>query len=152
MCLDLLTRMDGKLHRLPCGIISTSRCSWEFLIETRGRTDPVKVPTSTDTDPYQCHFAGCALVAPESAERHLCFRRVLLKETANKGKNTEWKASESLHDPAQYLFLFHNSFAFLHLFFFLNPCLTKLWCGLGFFFLLFSPLKAYSTKYGKPQF
>lgn len=37
--------MDGKLHRLPLGIISTFRCSWEFLIETTEGIAPVKVPT-----------------------------------------------------------------------------------------------------------
>lgn len=60
----------------------------------------------------------------------------------------EWKASESAHDPDQYSLLFHNSFAFLHFFFFLIH-VSKIFDVVFFLIFFFENL---FSKYGKPQF
>lgn len=84
MCLDLLTRMDGKLHRLPLGIVSTFKCSWEFLIETVEGIAPVKVPTldkhwAISVPLFSLYFGGTLIHGEMS----------VFEEVAVQGKNSK---------------------------------------------------------------
>lgn len=114
----------------------------------------MQVPTldkdrAVSVPPCSLYFGGTLIHGETSVFEEVAFHGK--KANRKQRKNHGMKASESLHYPVQFLFLFHNSFAFLHLFlFFFKSMFQKslMWV----FFFKFSSLKAYSAKYGKPQF
>lgn len=111
-----------------------------ILIETTGVIAPVKVPTLDKHWAISVALCGLCLGGTFIHKETSVFKYIGVQGKSKQRKNMEWKASESAHYPDQYLLLFHNSFAFLHIYFFLSH-VSKIF-DVGFLknFLLWKPI------------